>query len=70
MTASKPKPYLELTIELVKIEPNNPCPPVKRKPEGPSIPRPRECIPDGVSEDSKSSPVSKVRADKPLHQRP
>ena len=70
MTARKPKPYLELTVELVKIESNNSCPPAKRKPEGPAIPRPRECILDGVSEDSNSSPVSKVRADKPLHQRP
>ena len=70
MTARKPKPYLELTVELVKIESNNSCPPAKRKPEGPSIPRPREGIPDGSIEDAESFPVSKVRADKPLHQRP
>ena len=70
MTARKPKPYLELTVELVKIESNNSCPPVKRKPEGPSVPRPRERVPNGVSEDTKSSPVSKVRADKPLHYSP
>ena len=36
----------------------------KRKPEGPSIPRSREGIPDGSIEDAESSPVSKVRADK------
>jgi hypothetical protein len=70
MIARKPKPYLELTVELVMIEPNNPCPPVERKPEGPSIPSPRECISDGSIEDVESSPVSKVRADKPLHYSP
>ena len=70
MTARKPKPYLELTVELVRIEPNNPCPPVERKPKGSSVPRPWESIPDEVSEDSKSSSVSKVRADKPLHHSP
>ena len=70
MTARKPKPYLELTVELVMIEPNNPSPPVERKPKGSSVPRPWESIPDEVSEDSKSSSVSKVRADKPLHYSP
>ena len=70
MSARKPKPYLELTVELVRIPPDNQCPPAKRKPEGPSILRTRDCLSDGSRENPESSPVSKVRADKPLHQSP